>query len=92
MDLEQQLPSDCADCSDLSLGNKRGKGREWSQGTRDAANREAAPALDKGGKHSQLLEGREGSEHQPTASRDEDMRDLHLSTHTPISSRTDMVK
>lgn len=67
VDLEQQLPSDSADCSDLCLGNKRGEGREQPQGRRDAASGEA-PALDKGGKRSLLQEGREVSEHQPTAS------------------------
>lgn len=96
MDLEQQLPSDCADCSDLCLGNKRGKGREWSQGRRDAANQEAAPALDKGGKHSQLFQGREGSEHQPTALTPlwhclTTLRDFHVSTQAPSSPRTDTV-
>jgi len=59
VDLEQQLPSDSADCSDLCLGNERGEGREPPQGRRDAASQEA-PALEKGGKCSLLQEGREG--------------------------------
>lgn len=30
VDLEQQLPSDSADCSDLCLGNERSEGKETS--------------------------------------------------------------
>lgn len=94
VDLERQLPSDSADCSDLCLGNERGEGRARSQGRRDAASREA-PALDKGGKCSLLCEGREGSEHQPTASAllqrcMTTLRDLHASARAPTSSRADM--